>query len=125
MLEWDYLLIISSTVIYDFNLINFIMDFARNIILTDQVLYAIGLPNYVDFKNRINQKELDKLRDLREEEFENTIKRNNIILLEGIDFLPTSPIYDELSPNVERFRYNASKSTVKVYHCIFNNITLY
>ena len=64
MLEWDYLLIMSSTVIYDLNLINFIMDFARNIILTDQVLYAIGLPNYVHFKNRINQKELDKLRDL-------------------------------------------------------------
>ena len=114
MLTWDFVLIISTTLLYELNLIVFIMDFARNIILTDNVLYAIGLPDYVHFRNRINQEELDKLKDLREEEFEKTIKINNIILLKGIDFLTTPVIFDELSPNIERFRYKASKSTVKV-----------
>ena len=70
MLDYDFVLIILTTLLYDLNLINFIMDFARNIILTDQVSYAIGFPDYVHFQNRINQEELDKLRDLREEKFE-------------------------------------------------------
>ena len=90
------------------------MDFARNIILTDNVLYAIGLPDFVHFRNRINQEELDEVRDLREAEFEKLLRENNIILLEGIDFLSSPLIYDDLSPNVERFRYKASKSPVKV-----------
>ena len=114
MLTWDFLLIISTTLLFELNLIVFIMDFARNIILTDNVLYAIGLPYYVHFCNRLNHEELDEIKDFREEEFEKTIKINNIILLEGIDFLTTPAICDELSPNVVRFRYRASKSTVKV-----------
>ena len=89
-------------------------ELCANIILTDNVLYAIGLPDYVHFRNRINQVELNELKDFREEEFEKTIKINNIILLEGIDFLTTPAICDELFLNVERFRYKASKSTVKV-----------
>ena len=84
----------------------FLEDFGRNVIITDEWYRACGLYHMMTFQNRLDQRELDEVHSRLDQHFRERINKEGIIILENEDFIISK--IDSCSkidlPDIIRFR---------------------
>ena len=107
---------------------DFLEEFGRNVIMTDEWYSACGLYHLMHFQNRLDQHDLDEARDKLDKDFRDRMASKKIFLLENEDMMTSKldPSIDTEVPDIKRFRPEILTHEVcKTYFIIFNLTLLY
>ena len=85
---------------------DFLEEFGRNVIMTDEWYSACGLYHLMHFQNRLDQLDLDDARDKLDKDFRDRMAYKQIFLLENEDMMTSKldPSIDTEVPDIKRFR---------------------
>ena len=102
---------------------DFLEEFGRNVIMTDEWYSACGLYHLMHFQNRLDRLDLDDARDKLEKDFRDRMASKQICLLENEDIMTSKldPSSDTEVPDIKRFRPEIlTQEVCKTYFIIFN-----
>ena len=98
----------------------FLEDFARNVIITDDEYKSLGLHHLMNFRNRIGQHEYDKTHNDLQKHFRQQMLNKQIFILEDEDL-----IINENGSRSKTYLPNMKQFRSEIPYYIVSNICIY